>query len=135
MRHGGPTTSWIQYVYEHTSVGSPLRNFAADLCAYKVSPERFAEAPDDFPKEVLLDMAIVLSKAVQTFAPDDDDDAAGDWDTDSEEEDEDEEEDSANNDDSVESGDYSLNPDEAVQGELDDEDEYFIGDFHSRGTN
>jgi hypothetical protein len=141
VRHRGPTTSWIPYVYEHTSVGSPLRDFAADVCAYKVSPERFSEAPDDFPKEVLLDMAIVLSKAVQMFAPDDDDDAAGDWDTDSdsdedEDEDEDEgeddeegEEDNANNDDSVEPGDDSLNRDEAVQGELDDENEYFIGDM------
>lgn len=125
VRQGGPTTSWIPYVYDHTSVGSPLRDFAADVCAYKVGSERFAEAPDDFPKEVLLDMAIVLSKAVQTFAPDDDDDAAGDWDTDSDEE----EEDNANDNDGVEPGDHSLNPDEAIQGELDDEDEYFIGDL------
>ena len=65
--------------YPITSVGSPLWHFAADFCAYKISPERFAENPEDFPKEVLLDMAIVLSKAVSTFAPDDnDEEEAGD---------------------------------------------------------
>jgi hypothetical protein len=45
-----------------------------------ISSELFAENPEAFPKEVLLDMAIVLSKTVLIFEPDNDDDGAGDWD-------------------------------------------------------
>jgi hypothetical protein len=96
--------------YPITSVGSSLRHFAADVCAYKISPERFAKNPKDFPKEVLLDIAIVLSKVVSTFASDDDDDEeeSGDWHTD---EDEDEEDNNGNQDAGLhEPGIHSLNP-------------------------
>jgi hypothetical protein len=112
-------TSWIQYVYDHTSVGSPLRDFAVDVCAYNVTPEGFAKAPDDFPKEVLLDMAIVLSKAMEDFAPKDDDDAARIGDTDSHEQE------NANDNDGVWPGipNLRLNPFAAVHGDSEDEDE------------
>jgi hypothetical protein len=91
-RHGGLGTSWIQYAYDHTVLGSPLRKFAADICAYKVSTEGFADHPEHFPKEVLLDMAIVLSEAV-TLCDDEPEDEEDDDEKDENEEDDGEEDD------------------------------------------
>jgi hypothetical protein len=69
-----------------------LRNFAADICAYKVSPEGFADHPEHFPKEVLLDMAIVLSEAV-TLCDDEPEEEEDDVEKDEDEEDDGEEDD------------------------------------------
>lgn len=148
VRHGGPSTSWIPYAYEHTTVGSPLRNFATDICAYKISPEGFAAHPDDFPKEVLLDMAMVLSKAVSIWRHDDvtnsDDEEEEHSDDLISDSDEDEEEGegvagsativvaAANNNNADEGEGEDSDQEMDDDGEdgiwLDDEDEYFIGD-------
>jgi hypothetical protein len=71
-------------------------------------------------------MAIVLSKAVSTYAHDVGDNGLGDWDTD-----EDEDEDDNGNQDAGlhEPGIHSLNPDEPVLGEIANENTYFIGDL------
>jgi BTB/POZ domain len=148
VRHGGPSTSWIPYAYEHTTAGSPLRNFATDICAYKISPEGFAAHPDDFPKEVLLDMAMVLSKAVSIWRHDDvtnsDDEEEEHSDDLISDSDEDEEEGegvtgsativvaAANNNNAGEGEGEDSDQEMDNDGEdgiwLDDEDEYFIGD-------
>ncbi|KAE9374852.1 hypothetical protein N431DRAFT_222563 [Stipitochalara longipes BDJ] len=148
IRHGGPSTAWIPYAYEHTTVGSPLRNFAADICAYKISPEGFASHPEDFPKEVLLDMAMVLSKAVSIWRHDDvtniDDEEephSDDYISDSEEDEEDEGEGAAastaatpgadgNNSNSAAEADNENEFDHGAEEDIwvDDGYEYFIGD-------
>jgi hypothetical protein len=71
-------------------------------------------------------MAIVISKAVSTFAPGEDDEAGDGRNN----EDEDEKDDNGSQDDGLhEPGLHSLNPDEPVNGEIAGEDEYFIGDL------
>ena len=145
VRHGGPSTSWIPYAYEHTTAGSPLRNFAIDICAYKISAEGFAAHPEDFPKEVLLDMAIVLSKAVSiwrhddiTNSDDEEEEHSDDLISDSEEEEEGEGAGTAaatpapddNNDNGASQEDGENDYDNGAEEDIwvDDEDEYFIGD-------
>jgi hypothetical protein len=148
VRHGGPSTSWIPYAYEHTTVGSPLRNFAADICAYKISPEGFAAHSEDFPKEVLLDMAMILSKAVSiwrhddiTHSDDEEEEHDDDLISDSGEEEEGEGDaalspagtfafDDDDNNTSASGNDSENDFDHGAEADiwLDNEDEYFIGD-------
>lgn len=118
-RHGGLGTSWIQYAYDHTIPESPLRNFAADICAYKVSPEGFADHPEHFPKEVLLDMAIVLSKAVTLC----DDESEDEDEEDEEDEDEEDDEDAVEEDnesDESDDGEEEISEDEVEGGVIED---------------
>lgn len=58
------TTGCLSYVYEHTSIGSPLRSMVVDQFAYVAVPRRISEHPDDLPREMLVDLALVLTNAV-----------------------------------------------------------------------
>jgi hypothetical protein len=57
-------TSWVPYAYEHTSVDSPLRALTLDHCAYDLQSETFHEYPADFPREMLLDLAKLMTSAL-----------------------------------------------------------------------
>ncbi|KAL2068337.1 hypothetical protein VTL71DRAFT_16435 [Oculimacula yallundae] len=51
------STHWINYLYEHTGSGSPLRSFAIDLCLYTV-PDGYIQAyPGDFPPAMLRELS------------------------------------------------------------------------------
>ena len=52
---------WVPFVYEHTSVGSPLRALTLDHCAYGINSDWFPEEPTAFPHEMLLDLARLMS--------------------------------------------------------------------------
>lgn len=58
------STSWISYAYQHTSMGSPLRNLAVDQLAYAVTPSAIKARSDDLPREMLVDLVLVFSRAV-----------------------------------------------------------------------
>lgn len=49
------------YIYENTSVGSPLRRFAVDLC-YHLPPEGFVKNVDYFPQRLLAEYAVMVGK-------------------------------------------------------------------------
>ena len=51
-------------IYETTSIGSPLRRFAVDQCAWTMPSGRFESSPGAFPHALLIDLAIVFSEAV-----------------------------------------------------------------------
>lgn len=69
----GPSTSWIHYAYEHTCVGSPLRNLAVDQVAFSLEPYEIKKYPDDLPREMLFDLTLIYSKAVNPIVSGDDD--------------------------------------------------------------
>jgi hypothetical protein len=58
------TTSWLNYAYRHTSVGSPLRNLAVDQFVFEVGPEDIEACVDELPREMLFDMAMVSTKSI-----------------------------------------------------------------------
>jgi hypothetical protein len=55
---------WVPFVYEHTSVGSPLRALTLDHCAYGINSDWFPEEPTAFPHEMLLDLARLMSSGI-----------------------------------------------------------------------
>lgn len=55
---------WIPFVYEHTSVGSPLRALTLDHCAYGINSDWFPKDPAAFPHEMLLDLARLMSSGI-----------------------------------------------------------------------
>ncbi len=58
------TSGWVAYVYENTRPGSPLRDLTIDHFAY-VSPARaLTERPEDFPHEMLIDLASHMSSGI-----------------------------------------------------------------------
>jgi hypothetical protein len=68
VRGNGPSTGiathCINYVYENTTSGSPLRLFFVDLCAGWFSEKVYLASPSRFPQEMLLDLATVFSRHV-----------------------------------------------------------------------
>ncbi|KAG4442582.1 hypothetical protein IFR05_001912 [Cadophora sp. M221] len=58
------STAWIPYAYDHTAAGSQLRKLAVDQAIYHFQPSAFTACPDDFPKDMLFEMALATSKAV-----------------------------------------------------------------------
>jgi len=56
--------SIIPYVYEHTTSNSPLRRFVVDYCASKLKPEKLQKFPQDFPSEMVTDLAIVWANMI-----------------------------------------------------------------------
>jgi hypothetical protein len=52
-----PSSNWIKHVYDHTSSGSLLRNFAGQHGLLFIDPEDFDELGHRFPKEFLLELA------------------------------------------------------------------------------
>jgi hypothetical protein len=56
--------SWVPFVYEHTSVDSPLRALTLDHCAYGLHSDMFLEDPAAFPHEMLLDLARLMSSGI-----------------------------------------------------------------------
>ncbi|KAF8848134.1 hypothetical protein BDZ45DRAFT_539644, partial [Acephala macrosclerotiorum] len=55
-RFRATSTSCINYVYEKTAPGSPLRRLFVSWCAWNMARSRFEERPEHFPKEMLLDL-------------------------------------------------------------------------------
>lgn len=71
------STSWINYAYEHTCVGSHLRNLAVDELAYPVNPDEIKKHAEELPREMLIDLTLVYSKAVWPI--DEEDDFQKEW--------------------------------------------------------
>ena len=51
----------LEYVYEHTPSDCALRRFILHHCACYMKPEAYIEAPEKFPKEMLLELAVVYA--------------------------------------------------------------------------
>jgi len=58
------STHCLNYVYENTESESPLRKLFLHWCAFNMVESRFKEKPEHFPKEMLLDLAVVQSRAL-----------------------------------------------------------------------
>ena len=54
-------TQTAQYIYNNTSPTSALRRYIVELCAISLSATSFANSPDRFPHEMLIDMVIFYS--------------------------------------------------------------------------
>jgi hypothetical protein len=71
VRGNGPSTGiathCINYVYEKTTSGSPLRLFFVDLCACWLSEKAYLASPSRFPQEMLLDLVTVFSRHVNRY--------------------------------------------------------------------
>ncbi|CZR51148.1 uncharacterized protein PAC_01023 [Phialocephala subalpina] len=65
-RFKATSTSCINYVYEKTAPGSPLRRLFVSWCAWNVARSRFEDRPEHFPKEMLLDLVQLLAQRVPT---------------------------------------------------------------------
>jgi len=63
------TTSWLSYAYQHTCAGSSLRNLAVDVFTYNVDSSYIEERADEFPREMLVDLVLAYSKAVDPILP------------------------------------------------------------------
>jgi hypothetical protein len=55
-------TGCLQSVYKDTSAASPLRRWFVHQCAAQAEPDWFTEHPEDFPHEMLIDLAAVWSR-------------------------------------------------------------------------
>jgi hypothetical protein len=55
-------TSVLNYVYEKTSAGSPLRHWFFHQCTTQLEPEWFTEHPEHFPQEMLIELAAFWSR-------------------------------------------------------------------------
>jgi hypothetical protein len=66
------STSWFNYAYEHTCVGSHLRNLAVDQLAYSVNPNVIKKRAEELPREMLIDLTLVYSEAIWPIDPEDD---------------------------------------------------------------
>jgi hypothetical protein len=55
-------TDCLHSVYSNTSAGSPLRRWFVHQCATQLEPDWFIEHPEDFPHEMLIDLAAVWSR-------------------------------------------------------------------------
>ncbi|TVY73309.1 hypothetical protein LSUE1_G005522 [Lachnellula suecica] len=62
--HRAVSTSCLNHVHEHTLPHSPLRVLFLHQCAFNMVHSRFSEKPDHFPKEMLLELAKLLSVTV-----------------------------------------------------------------------
>ena len=51
----------LPYLYENTPKDSLLRRFVVDLCACYMKPETYSEEHEEFPKEMLLELAVVYA--------------------------------------------------------------------------
>ena len=69
----GCSTSWFNYAYEHTCVGSHLRNLAVDQLAYSVGPDEIKKRAEELPREMLIDLTLVYSEAVWPIGKEHDD--------------------------------------------------------------
>ncbi|TVY35539.1 hypothetical protein LOCC1_G005516 [Lachnellula occidentalis] len=58
------STHCLNYVYENTESESPLRMLFLHWCAFNMVESRFKEKPEHFPKEMLLDLAVMQSRAL-----------------------------------------------------------------------
>ena len=58
------STHCLNYVYENTEPESPLRMLFLHWCAFNMVESRFQEKPEHFPKEMLLELAVVQSRAL-----------------------------------------------------------------------
>jgi hypothetical protein len=65
------TTGCLSYAYDHTSIESPLRSMVVDQFAFVTAPRRISERPDDIPREMLIDLALVLTDAVLPLSSED----------------------------------------------------------------
>ncbi|KAL2072754.1 hypothetical protein VTL71DRAFT_12097 [Oculimacula yallundae] len=68
-RYKTTSTDCLEYVYERTPSGSPLRKFFLQQCAFNVTSKRFLERPEQFPKEMLLKLATVMNDAISQLSP------------------------------------------------------------------
>lgn len=58
------STNCLNYVYENTEWESPLRMLFLHWCAFNMAESRFMEKPEHFPKEMLLELAALQSRAL-----------------------------------------------------------------------
>ncbi|KAN0103457.1 hypothetical protein V8E51_011770 [Hyaloscypha variabilis] len=63
------TTSWLKYAYEHTTVGSPLRNIAVDKLVFEFRASDIKASADELPREILVDMAMVTANSICAIPP------------------------------------------------------------------
>jgi hypothetical protein len=60
---------WLNYLYENTREDCPLRNLVLDRVAYNLHPDYLAEfLGRHAPKEFLLELSVLLSRAVRPTA-------------------------------------------------------------------
>ncbi|TVY88125.1 hypothetical protein LAWI1_G006726 [Lachnellula willkommii] len=60
----------FHYLYANTGPGSPLRRFVVDHCASVLCSYDYGASSDNFPKEMLVDLAAVLSRSLTPSAID-----------------------------------------------------------------
>jgi hypothetical protein len=53
-------TGMLEYVYKHTTIGSPLRRLLVDQCAYGIKGGHLLSQSGQFSKECLIDIVEVL---------------------------------------------------------------------------
>jgi hypothetical protein len=63
-RHKMLPTPALNYVFNNTQEGSPLRRFFVYKCAQALKPSCYTRFPEHFPKEMLLELAVYLTKAM-----------------------------------------------------------------------
>lgn len=56
-KHGFVPDNCIPYVYSNTEPGSPLRKYFIDCCTFIIDRSTFQKAPQNFPNEMLLELA------------------------------------------------------------------------------
>lgn len=54
----------LNYVYDNTQKKSQLRRFLLYKCALKLDAENYTRFPEEFPKEMLLELAVYLIEAM-----------------------------------------------------------------------
>ena len=62
---GNIATYAIPYIYENTSKNSPLRRFFVETCTWYLRGTCYKEWPNDFPKEMLLDLSAMFRELVK----------------------------------------------------------------------
>lgn len=58
----------FHYMYANTGPGSPLRRFVVDHCASTLCSHDYGLSSDNFPKEMLVDLAAVLACSLSPYA-------------------------------------------------------------------
>ncbi|KAH8602925.1 hypothetical protein B0O99DRAFT_679906 [Bisporella sp. PMI_857] len=63
-RFGMTNTKCLSYVWENTAPESPLRKLLVQQCAFNMHRDRLIEDADDFPREMLLELTLVLMDCI-----------------------------------------------------------------------
>ena len=66
-RYRTTSTQCLEYIWDKTIQGSPLRKLFLEYCAFNIRSTRFLEKPDHFPKEMLLELAQLMIETGQPY--------------------------------------------------------------------